>query len=145
MIPNWLLPWAAGFFDGEGYIGVYRFIDTRYKTTFPRHSLVIAAHNSDQRPIDNFKELFGGVVDTQGGTKKKVWRWRTASNNAVKALLLMSPWFSVKKEQSEAAIDFQILMNITKQTGGRHVPWEDIATRDAYYWRLRNLKKGVPL
>jgi hypothetical protein len=68
--------WIAGFFDGEGYIGLWKRTDHRvgYKDTY-RPSVVIA--NTDKKTIDYLSEQllsFGITNHIKYRPSKKSWR-----------------------------------------------------------------------
>ena len=68
--------WIAGFFDGEGYIGLWKRTDHRvgYKDTY-RPSVVIA--NTDKKTIDYLSEQllsFGITSYIKYRPSKKGWR-----------------------------------------------------------------------
>ncbi|WP_312574053.1 hypothetical protein, partial [Staphylococcus saprophyticus] len=50
--------WAAGFFDGEGCVGVYLFRRGVRRLASP--TLRVQVANTDIRPLDELKRKFGG-------------------------------------------------------------------------------------
>jgi hypothetical protein len=83
--------WAAGFFDGEGYIAVSK---------SGRVRPVIEVSQINREPLDRLKHLFGGCVyaksrpTTAGNT---VYGWRITDNPALNALAEMFDFFTVKE------------------------------------------------
>lgn len=99
------LAWAAGFFDGEGYIGCVK--HSRYKgMTYMRLSCTIA--QIDRRVLDRFQAAVGvGIVRgpyTNGKTTS--FQYSTGSTKAIwQVWTLLKPYLSpVKSEQFEAAL-----------------------------------------
>ena len=98
--------WAAGFFDGEGCVQLYKRI---------RHDdwvdwqLMVTAVNTDIRPLVRMKALFGGSIQPmqKAGNKHGYlpsWAWMPSHAKAAKSLEMMLPWLTVKREQAELAL-----------------------------------------
>jgi hypothetical protein len=101
--------WIAGFFDGEGCVGVY-FNNQCNGTKYYCLSVQITQSGSIGRVVmDQLKEQYGGsVYERKVGPGRKVnWKWSAVSNDAVAFLKDIVPYLFVKKEQAELAIQFQ--------------------------------------
>lgn len=103
------LAWAAGFFDGEGYIGI------AHQHWEGRCRLQAHAHVSqtDRRPLNRFKRAVGfGKIRERPDIQKKhpnwrrQWRWDISSIAEVKKLVqLLRPFLSApKREQARKAL-----------------------------------------
>lgn len=93
--------WAAGFFDGEGSIGIYK---TRRGTSF---QLSIAANQVDPSPLEILVWLFGGNVYNSTARNRPLKSWRLGSRKAAAALQEMHPYLVNKKAQAKVALQFQ--------------------------------------
>lgn len=103
-IETFWMGWAAGFFDGEGYIGLAK----RHRRNSVNYDLRITATNTDIRALHRFKQMFGGSVQVQVKPNHKrwlpSWTWVAQNINAEQCLLRLLPWLVVKREQAELAI-----------------------------------------
>ena len=102
--------WAAGFFDGEGTVRIR--VSPQPNGSSPRMKLEMAASNTDRRPLDELRDLFGTqhkdfyVYRSPLPNRRPVYRWRVAGDRAYRALREMLPYFRVKGEQAELAVKF---------------------------------------
>jgi hypothetical protein len=115
--------WAAGFLDGEAYLGIRRHRRDQYLN----HSLVVSVDQNVVDPLDKLQSLFGGAVWRGRG----IWRWSATTKNAFKALESTLPYLTVKKEQAEVAIGFQ-----QRRQAGSGAADKDLDERD----RLRMME-----
>jgi hypothetical protein len=100
------LAWAAGLFDGEGYVGVYR--DPRRQ-----HGcrLDISIFQIDRQVLDRFHQAVGGIGTVRGpyqnaGRALRYFTWRVYSFEKVQAVIAMLWAFlsPVKREQARTAL-----------------------------------------
>lgn len=114
-----IVVWAAGFFDGEGCVGVYVLPPSPVRKLH-RVTLVVNAANTDRRPLELLKR-FGGThfVSWKSGRpgQRIVYRWQIQGQQAYLFLLAVLPYLVVKKEQAELAIKFWELPWRTKRQG----------------------------
>jgi hypothetical protein len=109
-MPSIELVWAAGFFDGEGYVGVQR---KRPGPRGGRWSLVLAMEITqvDERPLQRFAAAVGcGSITLRtsrlGPRQRPQFRWRAAHGAAERALCALWPYLSEpKREQALCAVD----------------------------------------
>jgi len=97
------LAWAAGFFDGEGYIGNAYAGRNRYL------NLALQIGQKDRQVLDRFRQAVGriGITVNSGLNVRKdnCYVLRVYNDNAVKVFNLLKPYLSpVKLEQGEKAI-----------------------------------------
>lgn len=130
--------WAAGFLDGEGYIGLQRRNPScgvrrsgpqagRVRRDGMSWQLIITASQINPAPIQRLVDLYGGVKTLcrrSGRGKSDYWRWRISSNQALTALEWMLPYFVGKADVAKAAVSFQIGWRETKPSIGRSMPLE---------------------
>ena len=115
------LAYIAGFFDGEGYIGIqktkYKHGDGQY-----RYFLEINLCQIDPRPLLRIIEEFGGrlYMVKPHPPSRPLYRWRAAAVKAADFLVEISPWLLNKREQAEIALSFQKTM--LRSAGRKSVP-----------------------
>lgn len=99
------LEWAAGFIDGEAYVGCVGTIN-RGK---PYKRLTLAVSQNDKSPLEFLKELFGcGAVNGPYRYKEKAkqhYIWNVVGyDNVTKVFKALEPFLKVKQEQFKNAI-----------------------------------------
>lgn len=105
--------WLAGFFDGEGSIGVYSIGKDRTKTISYYVLRVSLAQSGAVGKLvcGKLQALFGGTVyQNKDSTIKKVqWKWNISSDKAAAFLKIIEPHLMIKKEESKIGRKFQVL------------------------------------
>ena len=112
-----ILAYAAGFFDGEGTIGINaQKPNEKNGRTLTMYSLKIDIRNTNKEVLVWFKKNFNGnikyysIEQLRGSTYnsgKPQWRWNISSNQAKDFLEAILPYLIVKRKQAELAITFQ--------------------------------------
>jgi hypothetical protein len=93
------LAWAAGFFEGEGCIGL------NHTSGKQRPQLVLSVGQVDPWPMERFVEAVGigasRYVETRWApTQQNVYRYRIVSFEKVQAVVAMLwPWLSPRRKQ----------------------------------------------
>lgn len=124
------LAYFAGFFDGEGSVGMYE--HGRY---------VVNVANTDVRPLARAKELWGGHLNLQGKQKYSVrdlWHWNLYGHFARPFLEDIRPYSRLKAEQIDVYLD---ALSHVPTRGQRRRAGADAAIREAST-RLKLLKRG---
>jgi len=107
------IAWAAGFFDGEGYITI-QVRGGKYKG----HYLRIGVNHVDPRPLAEMQSLFGGEVRVQKkaptGNRHRRHEWGISCKKAETALKQMLPYFHNKDSVAVLAVEFQGTMGTTQ-------------------------------
>ena len=103
--------YIAGFFDGEGSIGIYPRSWNR-NHTIRYYVLVVSLGQSGSKGkaiLDELAFKFGGSVyqNTANGKKKVMWKWNVSANKAKEFLRWMSPYLFIKREEASLGIQFQ--------------------------------------
>lgn len=113
------IAWAAGFFDGEGYVSIQK----RSHPKYVGHYLRIGVKHVAPEPLYVMQVLFGGTVTRQKskptGNRKAYHRWVTSTRNAADSLKLMMPFFENKNNVAALALDFQ--KTITRENCSRGI------------------------
>ena len=106
--------WAACFIDCEGYIGVYR-----RKRRANGYTFVVGGASTDTRAVRKMQRILGGSVYPDTPPKKsnwnQGWRWMLSNKQAAEALELLLPYFVIKREQAELALEFRKYKRKPKQ------------------------------
>jgi hypothetical protein len=97
------LPYAAGFFDGEGCVGIY---GSRKRLTL---RVCTSVANTDKAVIDMFVSRWGGGIRVMAPRKsnhRTLYTWRTNTAAAIAVLRELRPFLVVKAEQVDCALEF---------------------------------------
>lgn len=102
------LAWAAGFFDGEGYVVVQKRSHPKYTGYYLR----IGINHVAPEPLLEFQRLFGGSIEKQNmekviGNRKPRHRWVASTSNAAEVLKQLMPFLHNKNKVAALALDFQ--------------------------------------
>lgn len=102
------LSWAAGFFDGEGFVNIQK----RNHKKYTGYYLRIGINHVAPEPVIEMLRLFGGSLVKQdenkvSGNRKPRHRWITSTSNAALALKQMLPYMKNKNIVAALALDFQ--------------------------------------
>lgn len=110
--------WAAGFFDGEGTVGLYA--KASRPSTF---HLSVEITQKDSIPLALLQRVYGGTITTrrEGG----VSHWKTQARKASAFLEDIEPYLIVKRKQVLVALDFQARRG--NSTRGDSTPERDVA------------------
>lgn len=120
------IAWAAGFVDGEGYIGI-----TRAKAKRGIYYRVdVQAAQIHEEPIRLLQSIFGGNVRHVKNHKRGYWYWRTFGPTAIKTATILLPFLVVKKRQAQLVVEFQFTERRNGDGKWKSVP-EDIRRQRA--------------
>ncbi len=141
-----LLAYMAGFFDGEGCVGIYRqkFVHRR-----DCYFLQVGIGNTDKNILDLFQAKFGGSVQPGKlniGRTRIVFRWYVRSKKASNFLQTILPFLILKKEEASLGVKFQeecpnfALQNNYENGRRRLLTAEQWTQRENYAHQMRQLK-----
>jgi hypothetical protein len=121
--------WAAGFFDGEGFVGTSKRTSKRGDKVYESLYIRIGINHVAPEPLEEIIFLFGGTLNKQAldkvvGNRKPRHQWKITTDKAVNALREMLPYMKNKQYVASLAIDFQETMECSR-TRWSKVP-EDI-------------------
>jgi hypothetical protein len=127
------LAYFAGFFDGEGSVGMY----------VGRNAVVLS--NTDMRPLVRARELWSGSITTQlvQGRRfaiRDLHRWSVYGHKARPFLEAIRPFVKLKGEQIDVYLE--ALAHVPAYRGARRRPG-DTAAQVVAADRLRLLKRGA--
>lgn len=103
------LAYLAGFFDGEGYVG----ISTDYPKWAKGNSylrLRVNITQKDKKILEMIKDIYGGTLHKG---KDGVHKWYVDGQKAISFLKDVLPFLILKKEQTKLAIEF-VSLNVGK-------------------------------
>lgn len=98
-----LVIWAAGFFDGEGSVGL-----VRARMGGKVMTLRIRVGQKTKEPLERFVMLWGGTIWHRKADERQTefYVWAKSSRPAYEALVEMEPYLVVKRAQVQVARDF---------------------------------------
>lgn len=99
--------WIAGFFDGEGSIGIYR---NGQRTFHLRTQITQNASAATKEVLSALQNRFGGNLARMRGDiyrGKMAFNWQLNGNVAAAFLGVVLPHLRLKREQAEVAIAWQ--------------------------------------
>ena len=144
MIDPIKIAWMAGFFDGEGYVGVIRNWDRRYQKY--NYRVQVSLGQVSPFPLEVFREHFGGNLRHQKNGHQGFWEWRVTGEKAYAPMRLLAPYLIVKRRQAELILEFgQIAVPHDQRTRYRTIPENIIAHRRAIWAALVELNGGRAL
>jgi hypothetical protein len=133
----------AGFFDGEGCISLQR---PSPSETPGSYSLTVSVGQSDIRPLERLKKVFGGSLhEVRRGPSfrfnwKTHWRWSGNRRVAQQFLEAARPYLIVKAEQCWLALEYLALLDRMGTQGHPTTP-EQLAMKEGFYLALREAKR----
>jgi hypothetical protein len=97
------LPYLAGFFDGEGSIGIYRNGDQHGGRTL-RVQLTQNVSVASTLLLKECQTRWGGsLCEMNRNDKRTAWNWQASATSGVKALSDIRPWLRLKAEEADIA------------------------------------------
>ncbi len=129
--------YLAGFFDGEGFIGI---ATLKRKRGGMYHYLVATVTQSDRDYVllELFRYFFGGVIGKS--STKGLHEWKVCSRKAKVLLEILEPYLRIKKRQAQVGLEFQAGVHI-KRGAAKLITEQEMAVREVQRIMLHNLKK----
>ena len=104
------LGWAAGLFDGEGWVGLVRQKNGGYRGA-PRYLIYAEVVNTHLPTIERFAAIVGVPShvyacrnQSKGAHYKPLWSWKATARLAEGVLRLLMPHLTTKREQAEIVV-----------------------------------------
>ncbi len=133
-LPAAELAWSAGFFDGEGHVGV------RYKkrpgNNHPWFMLSVVVTNTHLGSLERLKNLFGfGTIHKKKliDGRRQTYVWILSDRQAEMFLLSVQPYSVVKSEHIKAALEYRLL--------GQRKPYQLVPREN--YERMKELADTI--
>lgn len=130
------LAYLAGFFDGEGYVGVV------FGMAAGQHTLRVTVTNNYRPTLTRYRDRWGGSVrnpsiSESGNGGKLAWTWQATGHEAIVFLKAILPYLDCKKPQATLAISFPMGQR------GKRVSPADYRRRATLDRRLKQMKRAV--
>jgi hypothetical protein len=102
MLDEKRLAYLAGFFDGEGSVGIQKYCRSR-----PWHTPYATVSQVRPDVLQQFKEAFGGTIYfNKSGGKNGIWTWQIKSHKLVLDFLkTLLPYLLVKRAEAEVVLE----------------------------------------
>lgn len=136
-----LIPYFAGFFDGEGSICVHL-----HQRNAKALVVNVSANQVDPRPLILLKEKYGGSLfltknASPSGKVGEIWKWQLVSAQAEPFLQDIYPWVIVKKHQVEIALQVREAMKKDlRKKDNKDNQAEILSLRENLYKQARGAK-----
>ncbi len=139
------LAYAAGIFDGEGYVDIYK-ASTSKMSKSPSFMVRVIISQKDGKVMNWLQDNFGGSVLLSKRDRNYIYRWDIRSQAANRFLSFIYPFVLIKKEQVKLALKFEerkgkYLETLKGFQGFRQLSDEEIKWRNEIKESLKKLKK----
>ncbi len=124
--------YMAGFFDGEGYIGLLKRVR---KEKYLEYFIQLSIGQNDGAIVDWIKENFGGNCYLV--KRDNSFYWTASNRNAYNILKEITPFLKYKKPQAELALKY-FDEQLPRKQG---LSEDEFKRRESIYLGLKHLKK----
>ena len=136
--------YLAGFFDGEGSVGIYP--NKNRSVSGKSYRLQVSIGQVDSTVLRFLKERFGGTLTLYERSKtmenrKDAWYWFIHARRALVFLEEIRPYTIVKRNEIELAVEF---MENKMRPGQRYSDLGIEDTGPEYCQKMKDLKR-IPL
>jgi len=118
-----MLAWAAGFFDGEGYVTIQERNSKINGKKYRGYYLRVGLKHVAPEPVYELQKLFGGTIRVEsrkfnkdGCNRKNIHAWQVSCQQAKECLIQMMPYLINKIQVAELGIELQNTMQKSKHT-----------------------------
>lgn len=125
------LSYMAGFFDGEGYIGILK--RKRKAPWNTEYFIQMSIGQKDGGTMDWVMDNFGGHLHLV--RRDSSYYWIASNKQAYQILKLITPYLKYKKPQAELAIKFYEERDLS-----RPIPKEELERREKIFTELKAMK-----
>lgn len=136
------IKYLAGFADGEGSIGISKFMNKWAGCINPSYTLRFSIVNTNKNILEQISKDYGGKVYLHSnGVNYPCYTWKSEGQIAYNILKKIYPYLLIKKEQCKLAIKFwnKRTKTISTKLG---TPKEEIKLRERYYLKMKKLNGG---
>lgn len=123
--------YMAGFFDGEGYIGLLK---RNRSNKYTEYFIQMSIGQNDGKTMDWIIDNYGGHLHLV--KRDNSYYWIASNRKAYEILKRIIPHLKYKKPQAELAISF-----FEGRHQGKRCPPEEIERREYIYKRLKEEKR----
>lgn len=137
------LPYLAGFFDGEGSIGIYTNGQGRGRTL--RVQITQTVNPQSTMMLTSIRGKWGGSLAAYNkGLRRQAWNWQATATRGYVFLRDIRPWLLIKAEQADVVLNWwPNRVRLPRDARGRNQPQapEARAADEAAARALRDLKR----
>ena len=138
------LEYIAGFFDGEGNIGIYSSSNRNGCSLRLQVTQNVTDHSTPL--LESFRELWGGSLTLMSRQRRRTaWNYQTSGISAVTMLKAIHPFLVLKRAEADAALEWWAgRLPPERGPNGRMLPKsrERAAWDETYAALLKSLKRG---
>lgn len=141
------LAYAAGLFDGEGCVRIYKIAPRNRRST--RYGILTMLTQKDGRPLDWLVGNFGGMIYLKNKHSENwIYEWRIENAAAYEFCKSILPFTKVKTEQLRLAIRFQERLKYARkktvddQRRFTSLSEHELEEREMMYQEMSFLKKN---
>lgn len=119
---SYFFAYFAGFFDGEGSIGIYRNGSTTGRTLRVQVTQVVS--DDSTALLNACRERWGGsLCEFNKEFRSPAWNWQVSASSAALALTDLRPWLRLKAAQADIALNWwKARPPRRRDAQGRHLP-----------------------
>lgn len=121
------IKYAAGFFDGEGCVGIYP-REGRHNT---HHRLRTSVAQKNPAILYRLEERWGGYLTGGQGTSQVCYRWNLGPRGSEIFLREIEPYLTQKRAQAKLALAFRREC-FSKKNSRRRLTVEEVEKREAF-------------
>ena len=113
-----VLAWAAGFFDGEGYITIPERQVTHKEKLYKSHYIRLGINHVDPRPLRKLHLMFGGTLQENvktTGNRHPRCQWQLSCQEAKNFLNCVRPYLVNKDIAADLALQFFETISLNKK------------------------------
>lgn len=117
------IAYVAGFFDGEGSMGIRKAYFHEKAGRWQTHSPYLTISQNTKGPLHLCQEVLGGTISfNSGGGPNGIWVLQASgAKRVLPALRLMLPYLIVKKRQAEVLLEAYPVVSFNRRNGTP--PW----------------------
>lgn len=119
----------AGFFDGEGYIGILK--RQKKKEWNPEYFIQISIGQKDGAMMDWVKESFGGHLHLV--KRDKSYYWVISNKAAYLFLKKIVPYLKYKRPQALKAIEFYEKKKLQRPVSIKELEWRELIYKEMQF------------
>lgn len=134
------LAYFAGFFDGEGCIGIQRCRKKRRSGVYTTYEPYATVSQRLPEVLRQMQDAFGGnVYWNASGGPNGIWALQWSNRAALDFVTRICPHLRGKRAQAECLLEAYAVKVVNRKAG---IPADILARREQAYATLRVLKRG---
>jgi len=134
--------YLAGFFDGEGCVGVYKNSSGGY-SSYRLETLITQSKSRNSKSLfRTLKKMFGGYITVinRSGCWRTMYIYRLCGLNAIKFLLTIRPYLIFKAAQADVTIQWYKRRTI-RTKGKNKITFHQTANDEKISAKLKAMKR----